>query len=197
MPMLFGKVAGDGAGGKKSKNAEDKHGNEDNGKRRRVVTYLPPPMTKALPPTKVLSVSESGGNGEDMRWGVENKGETEIEKVKVEDVGDEVEPAQVDVDHEQEQETAQVSHKYDPQQWISHPSVFNSYPINVMDEQEVEKLVQSSSPAPRRSSPTLIDSSSPSDSDIRLSVKLDDIISRYPSTRLFMSEVQSLFQTLP
>jgi hypothetical protein len=181
----------------KEQKTEDKLGNEDNGERRRVVTYLPLPMAKALPPTKVPSASKSGGNGEDMRWGDENKEETEMEKVKVEDVGDEVEPAQVDVDLKQEQETAQVSHKYDPQQWISHPSVFNSYPINVMDEQEVEKLVQSSSPAPGRSSPTLIDSSSSSDSDIRLSVKLDDIINRYPSTRLFMSKVQSLFPTLP
>jgi hypothetical protein len=59
-------------------------GNKDNRKRRRAVTYLPPPMTK------IPSASEGGGNGEGMRWGVENKGEMEKEKekekVEVEDV---------------------------------------------------------------------------------------------------------------
>jgi hypothetical protein len=48
--------------------------------------------------------------------------------------------------------------------------------------------------APRRSSPTLVDSSSPSDScsksGFHLSVKRDGIGNRYPSTRVFMSEVR-------
>ncbi len=73
--------------------------------------------------------------------------------------------------------------------------IVDSHGQNTHNTEEKEDETQaspSSSPAPRYSSPTLVDSSSPPDMDVQLSVKLDDILNKYPSTRVFMSEVRNL-----
>ena len=72
-----------------------------------------------------------------------------------------------------------------------------NYNTNTEEKEDETQAPPSSSPAPRYSSPTLVDSSSPPDMDVQLSVKLDDILNKYPSTRVFRCVISASFPLFP
>ena len=112
-----------------------------------------------------------------------NEGEENVTMIDTRKVGQ----LEMEVDDEPERQDTAISHE---RQQITHPRVVDSHGQNNHNNHTEEK--EDETQAPPSSSPTLVDSSSPPDMDVQLSVKLDDILNKYPSTRVFMSEVRNL-----
>jgi len=150
------------------------------GKRTRVVTYLPPPMVSIEKENEKIRDVKGPSDGVEhlnMEAAVLTAGSPGLREEATQR-GE----AGIDQQRRREEDDDKVSAPHHQDTHASDPTVSHEH-----DNEPYHQ--SSSSPPPHRdSSPTLLNSSPPS--DVHISIKIDDITSKYPRTRMMMSEVR-------